>query len=154
MSSYLYAVIPYESPFIFPSTDGENFCFGFVPKELESLHSKLCDPDGITTYGDFLLFNTCVRMSSLCCDTHGFCAIRSEIYKIAKALKADEVWYVEELCTDQMDEPSFSLEKLKERMKTDLAYCTMEVSLDSLKQNKWASYNHDVFADIVVERHK
>ena len=90
-------------------------------------------------------------MSSLDCDENGFCYARNAIYKIAKALNAYEVWYVEELTTDEMTLSDFSFDDWKRSLKEENAYCTREVNLEMLKKGNWASYCHDDFSDIVIK---
>ena len=110
MSAYLYAVIPYKSGLHFQDEDEDKFVFGYMPKELKGIN-KAFDEKCFEAFADFILINTCCRMSSLNCNENGWCQIRCEIYTIAKALLANEAWYVEELCTDEMMLPDFSFEE-------------------------------------------
>ena len=150
MSSYLYAVIPYESGLQFREEDEDRFVCG-MPKELNDISVDI-DKECYYMFADFILINTCWRMSYLTCDENGWCKVRSEIYKVAKALKATEAWYVEELSTDIMMEPGFDFEYWKRSLKEELAYCTCEVNIEMLRNQTWASHCHDNFSDIVVEK--
>ena len=150
MSSYLYAVVPYESGLQFPEETEDKFVYG-MPKELNGISVDI-DEECFCVYADFILINTCWRMSYLSCDENGWCKVRSEIYKVAKALNASEAWYVEELSTDIMLEPGFDFEDWKRSLREELAYCTCEVNIEMLRNQEWASLCHDDFADIVIER--
>ena len=147
--SYLYVVVPYKSELQFKEDDNLFVCG--LPKELEGITLDI-DEDLFDVYSDFVLINTCWGMSSLNCDDNGWCHIRSETYKIAKALNATEAWYVEELSTDKMTEPGFDFEDWKRSLREELAYYTCEVNIEMLKNQEWASHCHDDFADIVIEK--
>ena len=151
MSSYLYAVIPYKSGLHFQDEDEEKFLWSYVPKELKGIKMDF-DEDCFIVFSDFILINTCSRMSSLNCNENGWCQIRYEIYAIAKALHAKEAWYVEELSTDKMMLPDFNFEEWKKSLKKELAYCTTEVTIEMLRNQRWASYCHDDYSDIVTEK--
>ena len=151
MSSYLYAVIPYKSGLLFQDEDEDKFVRGSMPKEPENIDTEF-DEGCFELFEDFILINTCCRMSSLNCNENGWCEIRCEIYAIAKALHAKEAWYVEELSTDKMLLPDFSFEEWKKSLKNELAYCTTEVTVEMLRSQRWASHCHDDFNDIVTER--
>ena len=151
MSDYLYAVIPYKSGIQFPKDVEDQFVWGYMPKDLENVSVDIYE-DCFIVFSDFILINTGWRMSSLNCNENGWCEARSEIYKVAKALNATEVWYVEELTTDKMMVAGFSFEDWKRSLKEELAYCICEVTLEMLRNHHWASYCHDNFADIVIER--
>lgn len=150
MSAYLYAVIPYDCGIRFHDNDENKFVYGYMPRELNNLSIEF-DEDMFIAFSDFVLINTCWSMSFLNCEENGFCFVRNEIYKIAKALNASEVWYVEETSTDKMMEPDFNFEDWKRSLKEELAYCTKDVNLEMLRNNQWASYCHDDFSDIVLE---
>ena len=149
MSDYLYAVIPYYSGLRF-NVDAEDKFVSRMPKELKGYHIDFVK-DLFYMFSDFILINTCWRMSSLTCDENGRCDARSAIYIVAKILNAKEVWYVEELCTDEMMMPDFKFDDWKRSLKEEKAYCTKEVTLDMLRSGHWASYCHDVFSDIVID---
>lgn len=151
MSDYLYAVIPYKSGLHFQNEDEDKFVCGYIPKELSNISIDF-DKECFEVFSDFILINTCCRMSSLNCNENGWCQIRCEIYNIAKALNAIEVWYVAELTTDAMLLPDFNFDDWKRSLKEESAYCTTEVTIEMLKNQKWASYCHDNFGDIVIER--
>lgn len=153
MSQYLYAIIPYKSGMDFTYNEEPFYWNPRVP-EFDSIESELTDMESNQIYGDYLILNTCHRMSSLTCDTRGFCWIRSEIYKLAQAVGAKEVWYVEELCIDEIEEEGPSLDNFKQKLANELSYCTREVNLEMLRSDAYASYCHDDFSDIVEERHK
>jgi len=148
MSAYLYAIIPYKSGV--PS-------IGCRIPELEGLESELYDIDGYDCFEDFFLINTCHRMFSIMTDRDGFSWLRREIYKIATAVGAKEVWYCEELATDQMydDEcnPAYSIKELNTYIANN-SYCFLEYDIDTMreKSGKYASYMHDDFHDIVLAR--
>ena len=151
MSSYLYAVIPYKSGLHFQDEDEDKFEWGYVPKELENISIDF-DEECFIVFSDFILVNTCWRMSSLNCNENGWCHARCEIYEIAKALHAKEAWYVEELCTDAMMISDFNFEDWKRSLKDELSYCTTEVTIEMLRNHEWTSYCHDDFNDIVTEK--
>lgn len=151
MSDYLYAVIPYKSGLHFQDEDEDKFVCGYIPKELSDISIDF-DEDCFEVFSDYILINTCCRMSSLNCNENGWCQIRCEIYNIAKALNAIEVWYVAELTTDAMLLPDFNFDDWKRSLKEESAYCTTEVTIEMLQNQKWASYCHDNFKDIVIER--
>lgn len=151
MSDYLYAVIPYKSGLHFQDEDEDKFVYGYMPKELNNISIDF-DEECFKVFSDFILINTCCRMSSLNCNENGWCQIRYEIYKIAKALNAIEVWYVVELSTDAMLLPDFNFEDWKRSLKEELAYCTTDVTIEMLRNQEWASFCHDNFKDIVIER--
>lgn len=151
MSAYLYALIPYKSGIDFTYSD-EPFYWHPLIREFENVDSELTDREGLQQYGDYIVVNTCARMSSLKCDTRGFCWIRSEVYKLAKAVGAEEVWYIEELSFEHIEDMNITLEEFKEMLRGPYSYCTKEVNLDMLKDNSYASFCHDDFSDIVVNR--
>lgn len=153
MSQYLYAVIPYNSYYDFkPDEYGEiGICYPHIP-EFNGLKSELADPEGLTIYKGFLLVNTCYRMNSLISERNGFCWLRAEVYKLAQALSAKEVWYIEELCTDYMTDADFDFEIWKLNRQESEEPRTVEINLETLKENEYGSYNHDSFSDIVLEK--
>ena len=151
MSSYLYAVIPYKSGLHFQDEDERKFLWFHVPNELKGTNMDF-DKECFIAFSDFILINTCWRMSFLNCNENGWCRVRCEIHAIAKALHAREAWYVEELCTDEMMLPDFNVEEWKRSLKDELAYCTTEVTIEILRNQRWASYCHDDFSDIVIEK--
>ena len=149
MSDYLYAVIPYNSGLQFKE-DAEDKFLRRMPKELKGYDIEF-EEDLFDIFSDFILINTCWRMSSLTCDKNGRCDARSAIYIVARLLNAKEVWYVGEMCTDEMLESDFNFDDWKRSLKEKYAYCTKEVTLDMLRSGHWASYCHDDFSDIVID---
>ena len=149
MSDYLYAVIPYNSGLRFKE-DAEDKFDRRMPKELRGYDIEF-EEDLFWMFSDFILINTCWRMSSLTCAKNGRCDARSAIYIVARLLNAKEVWYVGEMCTDEMLRPDFNFDDWKRSLKEKYAYCTKEVTLDMLRSGHWASYCHDDFSDIVID---
>ena len=103
MSQHIYAIIPYKSKiytdFIM---DGEPGIWNPLIPELKGIESEFVEPDGLTLFKDFLKINTCLRQSAFTQKKDGYIKLRAEICIIAKALGANEVWYVEELAIDEM----------------------------------------------------
>ncbi len=151
MSQYIYAVIPYESGLRF-ARDAEYKCeFGQSIPELKSLNSEFAGPNGVDLFTDFALINTCYRVSAFANHNNGYSYLRAEIYKIAKALGANEVWYVEELFTDEMFEPEFSFKKWIESFENENKNYIVELTTEVLKADDIYSYYHDNFSDIILE---
>lgn len=151
MSQYLYAIIPYNSGMDFSSSEEPFIWEPHVP-EFEDVDSELTEEDGLQLYSEYITINTCARMSWLKCDENGYCWIRSEIYKLAKAVGAKEVWYIEELCHDDIEIKGPTIEEFKRQLANEFNYCTKEVNIDMLKDNSYASYCHDDFSDVVLEK--
>ena len=80
--------------------------------------------------------------------------MRADICRIAKALGAKEVWYAEELATDEMDGWDFSFEKWVNSLKNEKKKYVGELTVELLKGNKVYSYYHDDFLDIIMENQK
>lgn len=152
MSAYLYAIIPYKSGISFSKEDCV-MCYAnpYLP-ELKGIDSEFVEADGLSFYADFLMVNTCYRQSAFTENKDGHCWIRSEIYQIAKALGANEVWYVEEVITDEMDEPGFSFDSWVNMLRTEKNHLVKELTVDVLKSKAVYSYYHDNFADLVLQR--
>ena len=150
MSDYLYAVIPYNSGLRFKD-DAEDKFVERMPKDIKGYDIEF-EKDLFQMFSDFILINTCWRMSSLTCDENGRCDARSAIYIVARLLNAKEVWYVGEMCTDEMFRPDFNFDDWKRSLIEENAYCTKEVTLDMLRSGHWASYCHDDFSDIVIDQ--
>lgn len=87
MSAYAYAVIPYKNETLFKPEEGEVSCYPQLP-EVKNIKSEFTEPDSLELFKDFILINTCYRLSSFIRCEDGFCWLRAEIYKIAKALGA------------------------------------------------------------------
>ena len=151
MSQYIYAVIPYESGLKF-APDAEYKC-EYCPSipELKSLNSEFAEPDGLDLFADFVLVNTCCRVSAFANKKNGYSYLRAEIYKIAKALGANEVWYAEELATDEMYTPEFSFKKWIVSFENENKKYIVELSTEVLKADYTYSYYHDNFSDIILE---
>lgn len=149
MSSYLYAVIPYKSN-ISVSRKEPYPCIvnPFIP-ELKGIDSEFADSSYYDLFADFLLINTCYRLSAFSNNKDGYCWIRDEICQIAKALGANEVWYVEELITDEMVEWDFSFDDWVECLKNEKKQYVAELTLDVLKGKSIYSYYHDDFKDVI-----
>ena len=103
MSDYLYAVIPYKAGASFTPEEGETSVYCPEIPELKDIDSELVESDGLDLYADFLMINTCYRQSAFTGNINGYSWLRVEIYKIAMALGAKEVWYVAEMALDEMD---------------------------------------------------
>ncbi len=144
MSAYVYAVIPYLK-----DESGD-----VIPPNIDELKNIDCDFEFscFTFFNEFLLINTCYKIGSMInFNNDGRCFLRDEVYKVAKACLVSEAWYVEELCTEEMDPfsfPDFSFEDWKEKLKNERAYCTIEYNKDVAKAGRLASYMHDTFSDI------
>lgn len=150
MSAYVYAIIPYKNwcPFV-PDESELSRSFPDIP-ELKEMDSELAESDGLTLFPGFVLINTCYRLSSLCDCEDGYSWLRTEVYKIAKALNADEVWYAEELAVDEMFAPDFSFEEWKNELETVKSKYLYKMTVDVLKSNRIYSYYHDNFKDIIL----
>ena len=152
MSDYLYAVIPYDKGVTLYSPDEleEGRSHPVIP-ELKGIDSEYVKKDGLKLFADFLMINTCGRQSWLTNNEDGFSQLRVEIYKIAMALGAREVWYVAEMATDEMYDKDFSFDIWIHRFKEGTRYAS-ELTLDVLKDRFICTYYHDVFSDIILER--
>lgn len=151
MSDYLYAVIPYKGTSLY-STDklAEGVWFPVIP-ELKGIDSEYAEEDGLTLFADFLLINTCGRQSWFTNIEDGYSLLRAEIYKIAKALGASEVWYAAEMAMDAdgMEESGSSLEDWIRSFKDGTRYAS-ELTVDVLKDKYICTYYHDDFSDIII----
>lgn len=127
MSAYIYAIIPYESGISFSKDDPIQCVWNPYLPELKGIHSEFVEPDSLMLFKDFLMINTCYRQSAFTVNRDGYCWIRSEVCEIARALGANEVWYVEELITDEMDDADFSfpewVRSLRQEKKTMWQNC-------------------------------
>lgn len=151
MSQYIYAVIPYESGLRF-ARDAEYKCeFGQSIPELKSLNSEFAGPNGVDLFTDFALINTCYRVSAFANQKNGYSYLRAEIYRIAKKLGVNEVWYAEELATDEMFTSEFSFKKWIESFENENKKYIVELTTDVLKADYIYSYYHDSFSDIILE---
>ena len=149
MSRYIYAIIPYESKdrFIFQESDPLIYCPN-IP-ELTDVNSEFTDPEMLTLHKKFLEVNTCYRQSAFTGHKDGYSHVREEIYHIAKAIGANEVWYVEEPFIDTMELPDFSFDNWRESLKKENATFVVELSIEVLKGNDIYSFYHDGFSDLI-----
>lgn len=152
MSDYLYAVIPYNKGTTLYSPDEleEGRSEPIIP-ELNGIYSEYAEKDGITLFADYLMINTCARQSWFTNNEDGYSRLRAEIYIIAKALGAHEVWYVAELATDEMYVKGFSFDDWIRNFKDGTRYAS-ELTVDVLKDKYISTYYHDDFSDIILER--
>lgn len=150
MSAYIYAIVPYKSRIKFPSDAEEKYLYFPEIPELYNV-SEFAEEDGLVLFSDFLRINTCLRLSAFTENKTGYSYLRAEIYKIAQALGAKEVWYASELATDEMFEPDFNFAKWIVKLKNEYKDYTAELTIDVLKGDEIYSYYHDDFSDIVLE---
>ena len=150
MSQYIYAIIPYKSGISFSKSESMPCVWAPELPQLESFESELTDPEGLVLFADFLQINTCYRQSVFTNNKDGYSWLRAEIYKIAKALGAREVWYVEETSTDEMELPDFSFDSWKESLKNEYSGYVSELTTEFLKGNTFCSYYHDDFSDVIM----
>lgn len=150
MSQYIYAIIPYESGVSFSKDDPFPCVWYPVLPELKDIHSEFTDD--MCLFKDFLMINTCYRQSAFTDNRDGYCWIRADICKIAKALGASEVWYVEELITDEMEDWDFSFDEWRNSLENEKSHLVVELSTDVLKGKAIYSYYHDNFKDVILER--
>lgn len=152
MSDYLYAIIPYNKGINLYTLDEieEGVWNPHIP-ELKGVDSEFTESDGLTLFKDYLRINTCRRQSDFVDNKDGYSWLRVEIYQIAQALGAHEVWYVAELATDEMDSEGFSFENWLLDFKNGERYAS-ELSVDVLKDKYICTYYHDDFSDIILER--
>ena len=152
MSQYIYAVIPYESGISFSKDEPYPCVWNPVLPELKDIDSEFAEQDGLCLFKDFLMINTCYRQSAFTDNRDGFCWIRADICKIARALGASEVWYVAELIIDEMDEWDFSFDDWRNSLKNEKRHLVAELSTDILRGKAIYSYYHDDFCDVILER--
>ena len=76
----------------------------------EFLLRQYAEGNRLKLFADFLMINTCGRQSWFTNNEDGYSQLRAEIYKIALALGAREVWYVAEMATDEMYDKDFSFD--------------------------------------------
>ena len=150
MSQYIYAIIPYESGISFSKDEPYQFVLDPELPELKDIHSEFTDV--LYLFKDFLMINICYRQSAFTDNRDGYCWIRADICKIARALGASEVWYVEEAITDEMNEWGFSFDKWRNSLKNEKKHLVAELSTDVLKGKEIYSYYHDDFSDVILER--
>lgn len=83
------------------------------------------------------MINTCQRQTAFVDNRDGFSYMRSEICKIAKALKASEVWYVAEMLIDEMEEWGFSFDEWCSSLKGEKKDSVAELTIDILKGERY-----------------
>lgn len=150
MSQYIYAIIPYESGISFSKDEPYPCVWEPILPELKDIHSEFTDD--LCVFKDFLMINTCYRQSAFTNNRDGFCRIRADVCKIARALGASEVWYVEELITDEMDGWDFSFDNWIKSLQNEKKHLVAELSTDILKGKNIYSYYHDDFSDVILEK--
>ncbi len=152
MSQYIYAIIPYESGVSFCKDEPYPCVWNPFLPELKDIHSEFTEPDSLSLFKDFLMINTCYRQSAFTDNRDGFCWIRADICKIARALGASEVWYVAELITDEMEDWDFSFNEWRNSLNNEKKDLVVELSIDVLMGKNIYSYYHDDFRDVIMER--
>jgi hypothetical protein len=152
MSQYIYAIIPYESGVSFCKDEPYPCVWNPFLPELKDIHSEFTEPDSLSLFKDFLMINTCYRQSAFTDNRDGFCWIRADICKIARALGASEVWYVAELITDEMEDWDFSFNEWRNSLNNEKKDLVVELSTDVLMGKNIYSYYHDDFRDVIMER--
>ena len=151
MTDYLYAVIPYKGSASFTPVEGETYVYCPEIPEFKDIESEFVEPEGLFLFADFLKINTFYRQSEFTGNSDGYSWLRVEIYQIAKALGAKEVWYVAELATDEMFMKDFSFNNWIRSFKTREKY-VVELNVDYIKGNRICTYYHDDFSDIILEK--
>lgn len=151
MTDYLYAIIPYQGGVSFTPHKGETYVYCPEIPEFKDIESEFVEPEGLNLFADFLMINTCYRQSEFTGNSDGYSWLRVEIYKIAKALGAKEVWYVAELATDEMFMKDFSFNNWIRNFKTG-EKSVVELNMDFIKGNVITTYYHDDFSDIILEK--
>ena len=151
MTDYLYAVIPYNkgTNIYTPDELKEGVEEPQIP-ELKLVDSEFSEKEMLTLFKDYLNINTCRRQSEFVDKKDGYSRLRAEIYRIARALGAHEVWYVAELATDEMYREGFSFDDWLLGFKNGERYAS-ELSVDVLKGKYICTYYHDDFSDIILE---
>lgn len=77
MSAYLMVIIPYNTGVAYSEDDYFILCSaaGLIP-ELEQIESEFIEDDLISLAKDFIIINTCYRMSALMDNENGYSRIR------------------------------------------------------------------------------
>ncbi len=150
MSDYLYAVIPYKGTFLYNADKLEKGRRDPIIPELKGVDSEYAEKDCLILFADFLLINTCGRQSWFADNENGYSQLRAEIYIIATALGASEVWYAAEMATDEMFLKGFSFDDWIRSFKDGTRYAS-ELTVDVLKDKYICTYYHDDFSDIILE---
>lgn len=154
MSQYIYAIIPYKSGIPYSKKNPNPCIFSPFIQPLKEIESEFAEQDVLSLFKDFLIINTCYRQSAFSGNRDGFCWIRAEIFRIAKALGASELWYVVETEAEVMEEPTFSFDSWVESMRDKNNSRVVELSTEILKGKTIYDVYHDDFSDIIITRPK
>ena len=149
MSDYLYAIIPYQGHLKYSQEELEDGVDCYNLPELKGLDTEY--DENMTLFKGYIQVNTCYRLSSFTELEDGYSSIRADIFKIAKALGACEVWYIAELCTDEMYAENFSFETWVNSLKNERKDLVVEMTVDVLKGKHVYSYYHDDFGDVILK---
>lgn len=154
MSQHIYAVLPYDSGIGIDPEDVEQCVFGYNVPELKGIEAELSYShltDDIIMFQDFLIINTCLRVSDFCQNPkNGYNSLRKDVYLMAKRLGLEEVWYVPEYYTDDMNEAGYTYNTLLRDMHGKYKDSFAELSVKLLKGKKCYEFYHDNFSDIVL----
>lgn len=154
MSQHIYAVLPYDSGIGFDPDKESNCVWDYHVYELKGIEVELSYSDltdGVALYKDFIVFNTCLRVSVFCRNSKtGYNSLRKDFYLIAQRLGLKEVWYVPEYYTDYMDEIGFTYNTLLEDMKGKYKDYIAELNIELLKGKDYYEFYHDDFSDVVL----
>lgn len=149
MSNYLYVLIPCDAE-VRPDSPEE--CYQTSPSipQLNGVESELAERDGLYLFPGFLLINTCYSMYMILPGENGPSPSRQEVYKIAQAMDAPEVWYVQETAADKM----FGFDKYSfDRFKTQIDGEDKDYLTEySPELTEIAGYIHDDFRDLKSRR--
>lgn len=152
MAQYIYAIIPYDIGIKITPEDKEQGIYAPYLPELKNIDSEFADESLYCLFENFIEINTCYRQSAFTNNKDGYNWIRAEICQIAKALGANELWYVAEICTDAMHSKDFSFDEWKESLHNEKKQYLIELSTEVLKGNSIYSYYHDDFSDVIIEK--
>lgn len=154
MSQCIYAVLPYDSGSTFDAEDETRPVYDFSVRELKGIEAELSDSaliDNIILFQDFIVINTCLRVSAFCRNSkNGFNALRKDVYLVAKKLGLHEVWYVPEYYTDCMDEVGYTYSSFLKDMRGKYKDSCAELNVETLKGKDFYEFYHDDFNDIVL----
>jgi len=145
MSNYLYALIPCDAE-VRPDSPEE--CYQTSPSipQLNGVESELAEKDRLYLFPGFLLVNTCYSMYMILPDENGPSPSRLEVFKIAQALGAPEVWYVQETAADEMfGYDTYSFDRFKNQIDGEDKDYVIEYSPELVEI---AGYIHDDFKDL------
>lgn len=153
MSEYIYAVIPYKSGIEIKSDYIPCVWNPQIPK-LDNIDSEFVDPNVLQLFEDFLVINTCYKKWVFTNCKNGYSRIRAELYKIAQALNANDIWYVDDYGIEKMEIPDFSFDEWIKDLKQNKGEYTADLTREILKGDTQYSYYHDDFSDILLESPK